>query len=285
MRSTGASCAEYHSGDTALSTASNSSSTPVDAWDPAQYERFRAQRSQPFYDLMAMVELVPGGRAIDLGCGTGELTRELHQAKQFKSTVGLDNSEAMLEKAAEQAGSGLTFRLGTFLRLAPRTPFDVVFSNAALQWAPEHEHLFARLTAALKPGGQLAVQMPANHDHLSHITADGLALEEPFFSAMGGHTRQWPVQPPEWYAHLLFKLGYHDINIRLQIYPHELPSRADVVEWVKGTYLTEYRSRMPAETYALYLERYTERLLPLLADDRPFLYPYKRILMHAHKGG
>lgn len=265
------------------SNNSGAAGSQTDAWDPAQYERFRAQRSQPFYDLLAMVEPVPGGRAIDLGCGTGELTRELHTKGQFKSTVGLDNSEAMLEKAATQAGGGLRFQLGTFLRLAPRTPFDVVFSNAALQWAPEHEKLFERVAAAVKPGGQLAVQMPANHDHLSHITADALALEEPFITAMGGHTRQWPVQPPEWYAHRLFALGFQDINIRLQIYPHELPSRADVVEWVKGTYLTEYRSRMPENIYQLYLDRYTERLLPLLPDNRPFLYPYKRILMHARK--
>ena len=265
------------------STSGHPPATPADGWDPAQYERFRAQRSRPFHDLMALVEAVPGGRAIDLGCGTGELTKVLHEAKRFGSTVGLDNSQAMLEQAAAHAGGGLRFELGSFLEPAPGAPFDVIFSNAALQWAPEHEQLIARLTAALEPGGQLVVQMPANHDHLSHVTADELAAEEPFVSALGGHRRKWPVQPPEWYAHLLFRLGYREIDIRLQIYPHELPSRADVVEWVKGTYLTEYRSRLPAETYALYLDRYTKRLLPKLADDRPFLYPYKRILLHARK--
>lgn len=256
----------------------------TDAWDPEQYERFKAQRSLPFYDLLALVDPVPGGRAIDLGCGTGELTRQLHEQKGFRSTIGLDNSEAMLEKAEAFAGSGLRFKLGTVLRFAPQTPFDVVFSNAALQWAPDHERLFERLTAGLKPGGQLAVQMPANHDHVSHVTADALAHEEPFASAMDGHTRDWPVQAPEWYAALLYRLGYRDINVRLQMYPHELPSREAVVEWVKGTYLTEYQSRLPAELYEEYLARYRERLLAQLPDERPYLYVYKRILMRAVKG-
>jgi len=254
-----------------------------DAWEPAQYERFKQERTRPFYDLLALVEPAPSGRAVDLGCGTGELTKVLHETKQLGSTVGVDASEAMLEKAAAFAGSGLSFERGSFLDFAPREPFDLVFSNAALQWAPEHEHLFDRLSRALKPGGQLAVQIPANHDHLSHRTADAIAAEEPFASAMRGHVRLWPVQPPEWYAHLLFRLGYEQIHVRLQMYPHELPTREEVVEWVKGTYLTEYRGKLSAELYALYLERYCERLLALLPDERPFLYCYKRILMHARK--
>ncbi|MGE5596348.1 MAG: methyltransferase domain-containing protein, partial [Hyphomicrobiales bacterium] len=144
-------------------------------WNPQQYERFRDERSQPFFDLLELVEPIPGGRAIDLGCGTGELTKVMHERVQARASIGLDNSETMLEKCSQFAGNGLTFRLGTILRFAPHSPFDLVFSNAALQWVPEHYKLFERLVAGLKPGGQLAVQVPANHDHPSHVIAHEVA--------------------------------------------------------------------------------------------------------------
>lgn len=252
-------------------------------WNPEQYARFRDERSQPFFDLLDMVQPVPGGRVGDLGCGTGELTKVLHERLGARETIGIDNSETMLAKSAAFAGNGLRFKLGTIARFAPSRPFDVVFSNAALQWLPDHAKLFERLTAGLAEGGQLAVQMPANHDHPSHLTAHRLAAEEPFRTELGGYVRDWPVQPLEWYAALLDRLGYRQQHVRLQVYGHHLPSREEVVEWVKGTLLTDYEQRMSRETYGLYLERYRERLLPQLEDARPYFYAFKRILIWARR--
>src|SRR5207237_2828632 len=79
------------------------------AWDPAQYERFRDERSRPFFDLLAMVRPRPGMRVADLGCGTGELTQHLHNALQAQETVGIDSSETMLARSWEFAGDGLRF--------------------------------------------------------------------------------------------------------------------------------------------------------------------------------
>ena len=67
-------------------------------WDPDQYERFKAERTRPFWDLLALVQPVPGGRVVDLGCGTGELTKELHRVLDASEPVGVDNSSAMLER-------------------------------------------------------------------------------------------------------------------------------------------------------------------------------------------
>lgn len=252
-------------------------------WDPAQYERFRDERSQPFHDLLALVQPIPGGRAVDLGCGTGELTRLLHEHVRARSTTGLDNSETMLAQGAAFAGRGLRFKLGTILRFAPRSPVDLVFSNAALQWVPGHAELFERLTAGLKPGGQLAIQMPANHDHPSHVTAFALSREEPFRTALGGYRRAWPVQPPEWYAALLDRLAYREQHVRLQVYGHHLASRDEVVEWVKGTLLTDYQQRMTAPDFETFLAAYREQLLPQLEDTRPFFYAFKRVLIWARR--
>lgn len=256
----------------------------MSSWNPEQYERFRDERSQPFHDLLALVEPLPGGHAIDLGCGTGELTKVMHERTGAAATIGLDNSETMLAKSAAFAGNGLAFRLGTFFRFAPRKPYDLLFSNAALQWAPAHEVLFPKLMAAVAPGGQFAVQMPANHDHPSHVIAHEVAREEPFATELGGFVRDVPVREPEWYAALLDGHGFERQHVRLQVYAHHLGGRADVVEWVRGTLLTAYQERMRPEVFEAYLARYRERLLPLLDDTHPHFYPFKRILMWGRKG-
>src|SRR5262245_43458962 len=100
-----------------------------DAWNPEQYNRFRAERSAPFFDLLALVRPIAGMRVIDLGCGTGELTRELHQRLGARETLGIDSSTAMLEKAAAHAGDGLSFARGDIGEFAPPASFDLVFSN------------------------------------------------------------------------------------------------------------------------------------------------------------
>jgi trans-aconitate 2-methyltransferase len=247
-------------------------------WNPEQYGRFRGERAQPFFDLMALVQPRPGMRVVDLGCGTGELTRELHVHLASQETLGLDNSPAMLARTAAHAGDGLRFAVGDIAEFTADGAYDLVFSNAALQWVPDHPALLERLTAAVAADGQLAVQVPANHDHPSHLIAAQVAAETPFREALAGHVRQAPVLPPEEYAALLYRLGYRAQSVRLQVYAHELESREAVVEWVRGTLLTDYEKRMPAELWPHFLERYRERLLPQLDDTRPYFYPFKRIL-------
>ena len=78
---------------------------------------------------------------------------------------------------------------------------------------------------------------------------------------------------------MLDRLGFRQQHVRLQVYLHRLPSRADVVEWVRGSLLTDYEKRLPPELFTEFVERYRERLLPRLEDSSPFLYPFKRILV------
>ena len=129
-------------------------------WNPQRYEQFEQERSQPFFDLLDGVEAAPGGRVLDLGCGTGKLTAELHARTGAAATLGIDRSESMLDEA--QARDGLEFRRMAIEEFAPDAAFDIVFSNAALQWLPDHEALFARIAPWVAPGGQLAVQGPAS---------------------------------------------------------------------------------------------------------------------------
>jgi len=240
------------------------------SWDPNQYERFKDERAQPFRDLAALVEPRPRMRIADLGCGTGELTRELHDQLAAEETLGIDNSDAMLSKA--KPSGTLRFELGDIAAFASDQPFDLIFSNAALHWVPDHEALFARLVSLIAPNGQLAIQMPANHDHPSHRIAAELA---PSF----GITPTLNVLPPERYASLLHRLGFKRQHVRLQVYGHALPSTADVVEWTKGSTLTPYRDALPQARYEEFLAEYTKRVIEALRDERPYFYTFKRVLM------
>jgi trans-aconitate 2-methyltransferase len=250
-------------------------------WNPDQYHRFRDERSKPFFDLLDLVEPLPGGTAIDLGCGTGELTRVLHDRTGAADTLGLDSSETMLAKTAEHAGSGLRFEPGDIANFEGQ--YDLVFSNAALQWLNGHESLVRNVAGHVNDGGQLAFQVPANADHPSHLVAHAVAREEPFATALGGYSREWPVLPPERYAELLDSLGFGDLTVRLEVYGHHLDSTDGVVEWVKGSLLTDYEKRMPAELFQRYLARYRERLLGELGQRAPYFYAFKRILVRGRK--
>jgi trans-aconitate 2-methyltransferase len=243
------------------------------SWDVDQYERFKNERAQPFRDLAALIEPRPDMRIVDLGCGTGELTRELHEQLGASETIGIDSSESMLQKATPSAT--LHFQRGDIESFTSDRPFDLVFSNAALHWIPDHERLFTRLMSLLAPNGQLALQMPANHDHPSHRIAAKVA------SSFGIEPRTVNILAPESYAALLHSLGFARQDVRIQVYGHALPSTRDVVEWTKGSTLTPYREALSSERYEEFLAEYTDRLVATLGDSHPYFYTFKRVLVWA----
>lgn len=253
-----------------------------DVWDPLQYRRFEAERRQPFDDLRRLLRAVPGGRVVDVGCGTGALTAELHQSSGAAETLGVDSSPAMLAEAAALRVPGLSFRLGDAAQMEG-SGFDLVFANASLQWVPDHLRLVPRLREALAPGGQLAFQVPANFDHPSHLLARDVAAEPRFASALAAADPipEVPVLAPERYAELLDDLGCIGQHVRLQVYGHHLESSDAVVEWVRGTLLTRYRSRLPPGEYDAFVDRYRALLVQRLGPAQPYFYAFKRILAWA----
>lgn len=256
-------------------------------WDPQQYDRFKAQRSQPFWDLVAMIRPGRIERAVDLGCGTGELTSEVASKLDVGIMLGIDSSPSMLEQAERFSVPGLDFAEDDISSWTSPAEFDLVLANASLQWVPDHEAVLARWSAALRPGGQLVVQVPANSDHASHLASVAVAHTEPYLAAMNDAPPPDPVADnvlaPEAYTALLYALGFTEPNVRLQVYPHVMPSTASVAEWTKGTSLTRFFKVLPAELHAPFVDDYRAELVRRIGDRSPYLFAFKRILIHGQR--
>jgi trans-aconitate 2-methyltransferase len=256
-------------------------------WDPKQYHKFQAERSAPFFDLLALVEIRPHLKVVDLGCGTGELTRQLADTLPDSNVTGLDSSLQMLEKAAAYTDidpstslrTGLRFERGDQSQLTRE--WDLIFSNAALQWSENHMELIPRLYKRLKPGGQIAVQVPSNHNHISHQLYRETAGEEPFKSILKGFQRYAPVLSIDEYARLLFECGAEDIIVFEKVYAHVLEDADAVVEWISGTALVPYFERL-GEYKATFIDALRLKMRAALPDT-PVFYPFRRTLFSARK--
>jgi trans-aconitate 2-methyltransferase len=194
----------------------------------------------------------------------------------------------MLARAVSEHGHvpGLSFAQG-YIETWLGENLDLVFANASFQWVDDHLSLLARMRTALREGGQLAFQVPANFRHPSHVLAGQVANESPFIEALDEDvppSRGRFVLSPEVYADLLYELGALDQVVRMEVYGHELASTGDVVEWVKGTVLNPFRTRLSPELFEEFVDRYRERLIETVGEREPYFYGFCRILCWARFG-
>jgi trans-aconitate 2-methyltransferase len=251
-------------------------------WNPDTYHKFQSERAAPFEDLVALIKVREGLRVIDLGCGTGELTRKLADRLPNSDVTGIDNSPQMLERAAQYTRPGLCFEPGTIETVTGE--WDLVFSHAAIHWVDDHHALIPRLLAMLRPGGQLAVQMPSNHSHPTHQLITQLAGEEPFRTALGGWTRKVPVLGIEEYAELLYGNGGAEITVFEKIYPHILENADAMADWTSGTALVPYFERLTEPLKQAFMEEYRKRLRQRWPSS-PVFYGFRRTLFAATREG
>jgi trans-aconitate 2-methyltransferase len=252
-------------------------------WDPTQYHKFQAERSAPFFDLLALVEVRPNLRVVDLGCGTGELTRKLADTLPNSQVTGIDSSPQMLDaaRASSFSRSGLTFELRDQSQLTGE--WDLIFSNAALHWSENHSELIPRLYERLAPGGQIAVQVPSNHNHISHQIYRETASEEMFKFILNGYQRYAPVLSIDDYARILFNCRAENIVVFEKVYPHILENSDAVVEWISGTALVPYFERL-GEYKDQFLQAIREKMHAAMPDS-PVFYPFRRTFFSARKPG
>jgi len=247
-------------------------------WNPDTYHKFQRERSAPFSDLLALVNVRPNLIVSDLGCGTGELTRKLADYLPNSRVVGIDNSPQMLSRAAEHVRPGLTFELASIEDLSGH--YDLIFSHAAIHWVEDHRTLVPHLLSMLKPGGQLAIQIPSNHGHLTHRLIKELANKEPYRTALKGWERTSNVLGIDEYADILFQNGGTDIAVIEKVYPHVLENADALADWTSGTALVPYFERLPEDLHDPFMQEYRARLQEAYPDS-PVFYGFRRTLFSA----
>jgi trans-aconitate 2-methyltransferase len=185
----------------------------------------------------------------------------------------------MLEMAGSFSSPNLIFVQGDQSQLPGE--WDLIFSNAALQWSENHAELIPYLYQRLNAGGQIAVQIPSNHNHISHQIYRETATEEPFKSILEGFQRYAPVLSIDEYARLLFDCGAENIVVFEKVYAHVLEDSDAVVEWISGTALVPYFERLGEhkEEFVEVIRRKMRAAMP----ESPVFYPFRRTLFSARK--
>ncbi len=159
--------------------------------------------------------------------------------------------------------------------------WDLIFSNAALQWSENHAELIPNLYRKLASGGQIAVQVPSNHNHISHQIIRETAGEEPFQSILHGFLRYAPVLSIDQYAQILFDCGAEDLIVFEKVYAHVLEDSDAVVEWISGTACVPYFERLGE-----YKDRFVQRIRNKMQEalpQSPVFYPFRRTFFSAKK--
>ncbi len=250
-------------------------------WNPDVYLTFERERAAPFDDLVAFVRVRPGMTAVDLGCGTGSLTRRLADHLPGSDVLGIDTSPEMLARAEAIARPGLRFERRALE--AVTGTWDLVFSHAAIQWVDDHESLVPRLLSLVKPGGQLAVQLPSNHGHVAHTLMAETAGEPPFRDALGQWHRVSPALGIDRYAEILHAHGGTELTVMEKVYPHVLRDADAVVDWTRGTALLPFLERLPEGLREPFVARYRDKLRARM-PGAPVFYGFRRTLFVATHG-
>jgi len=253
-------------------------------WDASQYLMFAEERARPFFDLLARVERRRVSAAADLGCGAGNLTRYLAERWPSATVTGVDTSPEMLAQAWSRAIPGrLTFVAGDISSWQPERPLDLLVSNAALQWVPDHERLLSRLAGMLAAGGTLAVQMP----HINAMPgrrAIAEAADAPRWRDLlaGVGLSADSVRPLEWYVRWLRRHGFR-VDAWETTYLHLLTGPDPVLEWMKGTALRPFIERLDADADAFLADlagRLRAAYPPVQGET---LFPFPRMFLVATK--
>jgi trans-aconitate 2-methyltransferase len=257
----------------------------VMSWNPQQYLKFSGHRLRPAVDLLMRIPELTVRSVADLGAGAGNVTRLIKERWQDATVVGVEGSAKMVAAARTTAPEieWLHQDLG-FWR--PPHKYDVIYSNAALHWLPEHARLFPSLMENVEPGGILAVQMPRNFEAPSHFLIAETALNGPWRSQVEHLVLPPPVGEPQYYHDLLAPLS-KDIDIWETEYLQILEGDNPVKEWTKGTWLTRYLDVLQGDEKAAFEAAYGERVAKAYPRNSrgQTLFPFRRLFIVAQRKG
>ena len=262
-------------------------------WDPGQYHKFSDHRRRPAIELLARVPPVADPElVVDLGCGSGEITRLLAERWPEAAVHGVDNSPDMLERAraGDEAGgvAQVDWIEADIAVWTPPSPPGLIYANASLQWVDGHGALFPRLFRSLAPGGALAVQMPRSREARSHILMhEVLGGGGPAGGRIGPESlreevaRRWVLAPEEYLD--LLAAGADRLDVWTTEYLQVLEGEDPVLEWVSGTGLRPILNGLAEPDLSRFLDTYRQALRDTYPrrPDGTTLYPFSRLFIVA----
>lgn len=252
-------------------------------WDPHQYLAFAGHRLRPALDLLAHIPDKGQRKIVDLGCGPGTVTAYLTKRWPEADVLGLDSSAEMLAKASTAAPKA-RFQVADISEWKPKSPVDLIYTNAALHWLPDHATLFPALFAHLKPGGILAVQIPRNFGRPSHTSVEAAAQDGPWESTLAPMIKPPPTNEPNFYYDVLAPLA-DSLDIWETDYIQALEGDNPVAEWTKGTWLRPFLDALEEPERSGFEDAYRKRVAaayPKQADGMTLL-PFLRLFILATK--
>jgi len=252
-------------------------------WNPEVYNQFKEVRYLPFFDLMELISADGLKKAIDIGCGTGEQTHILSEQFPEAEFLGIDSSHEMLAKSEAFKNERLSFEQKTVEELYDSSDkWDLIFSNAALQWSDDHEHLFPKLLSLLSENGQFAVQMPLQAENMLNQILFQLASEEPYKTDLQHWNRVSPVLCLDEYSRMMFEYGLKDLQISIRVYPIIADNTEKLFQFISGSALIPYLERLDRNTKQHFVEEYKKRIEKKFKQF-PSIYAFKRILLYGKK--
>ncbi|HEY4740568.1 MAG TPA: methyltransferase domain-containing protein [Candidatus Acidoferrales bacterium] len=252
-------------------------------WNPETYLKYAAERLRPAMDLLQRIPLTGCSRAYDLGCGTGHVTHLLHERWPDAIVTGLDNSPEMLARARSDFPNLDWVEADIGVWRAP-APADLIFSNAALQWVPNHSTVLPALLQQLRQEGVLAVQMPHHVDSAGHLLILDIARDPRWSARLIPLAAQIKVHSADEYWRWL-RPRASQLDIWETIYLHELEGDRPVVEFFRGSQLRAYLQALSEPEQQEFLDSYAEktaRAYPKQPNGKT-LFPFRRIFLLAQR--
>lgn len=248
-------------------------------WDPDIYNKFKGKRYEPFYDLITHIHAEPGMKILDLGCGTGELTKIAADKFPGTSVLGVDTSAEMLAKAPDQKNMSFANRsVEEQLQLADK--WNVIIANASLQWINDHHILLPKIISALLPGGQLAVQMPSQKENVLNQLLYTLVHEPRYYEVLKDDIRHSPVLTLDEYTQLLYKNGAKETIVYQKVYPIIAQNIETLYEFISGSALVPYMEKLNEPLKSAFTTAFKIRISDHFTEA-PMVYSFKRIILVA----
>jgi trans-aconitate 2-methyltransferase len=254
---------------------------PVRDWNADAYHRVSGPQVAMAAAVLDRLELRGDETVLDAGCGSGRVTRLLLERLPRGSVIAVDASAEMVARAREElaADPRADVRQADLaeLRLADGEPqVDAAFSNAVFHWVPDHDALFARLAAALRPGGVLSAQCGgAGNVAALHDTALAAAADAGLAARFEGWPRPWNFAGPEPTAERLRRAGFGDVDCWLEARPVE-PDEPRA--YLQTVCLGPHLERLAPNEHERYLDAVMTRI-----GQRPVL-DYVRLNIVARRG-